>query len=230
MLSLKPTTAVTHWIPSWGFNMASHQVSPFWLMISAWIMWSLSLIGMFSLAVVSPFQRGGWSDVRFNRSWKRFVFFLWTTSAGHFFTDMRFFTLKGSPATQPSCYPPHLSLLCITSSAETNCGLLLCLPTVQFLEGAGGNKTHYIAVCIGTSRLRSARERNLGCSPAWLAVAVKCFPVWAHRSHLFGQVHRLKWLPVWKFSLSPSLCLFSAPVPVLPCLWLPHKIISICLS
>lgn len=157
-------------------------------------------------------------------------FFLEGTSAGHFFTDMRFFTLKGSLATQPSCYPPHLSLLCITSSAETNSGLLLCLPTVQFLEGAGGNKPHYIAVCIGTSRLRSERERNLGCSPAWLAVAVKCFPVWAHRSHLFGQVHRLKWLPVWKFSLSPSLCLFSAPVPVLPCLWSPHKIISVCLS
>lgn len=35
--------------------------------------------------------------------------------------------------------------------------LLLCLPTVQFLEGAGGNKPHYIAVCIGTALL--SRER-----------------------------------------------------------------------
>lgn len=229
MRSLKPTTAVTHWIPSWVFHMANHRVSPFWLMISAWIMWSLSLIGMFSLALVSPFQRGGWSDVRFNRTWKRFVcFFLRALQQVIFSLTWDFSPWRD--ATQPSCYPPHLSLLCITSSAETNSGLLLCLPTVQFLEGAGGNKPHYIAVCIGTSRLRSAWERNLGCSPAWLAVAVKCFPVWAHRSHLFGQVHRLKWLPVWKFSLSPSLCLFSAPVLVLPCLWSPHKIISICLS
>lgn len=39
----------------------------------------------------------------------------------------------------------------------TNSSLLLCLQTVQFLDGAGGNKPHYIAVCIGTALL--SRER-----------------------------------------------------------------------
>lgn len=102
----------------------------------------------------------------------------------------------------------------------TDWSLLLCLPTVQFLEGAGGNKPHYIAVCIGTALLRG--ERDLGCGPAWLPVTVKCFPVWVHRSHLSRQVHQLKWLPVWKcsylaISLSLPLYLFSAPISSLSC-------------
>ncbi len=51
--------------------------------------------------------------------------------------------------------------------------LLLCLQTVQFLEGAGGNKPHYIAVCFGTALPSRARETLaavlLGCLSLWSA-------------------------------------------------------------
>lgn len=110
---------------------------------------------------------------------------------------------KTSTGLPPCCTGSGSALLHIISWTITS--LLLCLQTVRFLEGAGGNKPHYIAVCIGTALL--SRERDLGRGPAWLPVgAVKCFPVWEHRSHLSRQVHRLKWLPVWKCShLSTSL-------------------------
>lgn len=91
--------------------------------------------------------------------------------------------------------------LLISSSTSS---LLVCLPTEQFLDGAGGNKPHYLGVCIGRALESSQSERDLGCGSAWLPVTVKCFLVWKHRSHLSRQVHRLKWLPVWKCFLSIS--------------------------
>lgn len=116
----------------------------------------MNLGGTFSLVVVGPFQRGGRWNVGFNRT---FVF-PW----GHFSSSV-FPPWDFSPCFSyaEGFYPQHLSLLCIGLSAETNSGLLLCLPTVQFLEGAGGNKPHYIAVCIGTSHLRRERPWLRSC-------------------------------------------------------------------
>lgn len=63
-------------------------------------------------------------------------------------------------------------------------------------------------VCIGSTCFN--RRRDLGCGPGWLPVTVKCFPAWKHWSHLFGQVRRLKRLPVWQ-CLDPNVFFTSFP-------------------
>lgn len=88
-------------------------------------------------------------------------------SAGRLFTDTRAFTLlhicwRTSTGAALSVYPvaPGLELLCLTLSYWTNSKLVtLFTDSAVFLEGAGGNKPHYIAVCIGTALLSTERER-----------------------------------------------------------------------
>ena len=87
-------------------------------------------------------------------------------SAGWLFTDTRAFTLlhicwrtSTGAALCLSCRAgsraalPHLIIL---NQLEL---VALFTDSAVFLEGAGGNKPHYIAVCIGTALLSTERER-----------------------------------------------------------------------
>lgn len=107
------------------------------------------------------------SEVRFNRM----------TEAGWFSRSLGLqqggysFTFSQGERHPQGCLPVALGWSALIS--WTN--LLVCSSAVQFLEGAGGNKPHYTAVCIGTALLSRAREREtlaevlLGCLSLWSA-------------------------------------------------------------